>query len=46
MWKAFGAAIGWINEDQKRGAELHHRFTESRLDKDGAIQMPTTPDVL
>ena len=43
VWKSFRTAIDWINEDKKRGAELYHRFTKSKLDKDDVIQMLTTP---
>ena len=43
VWKSFRTAIDWINEDKKRGAELYHRFTRSKLDKDDVIRMLTTP---
>ena len=43
VWKSFRTAIGWINEDKKRGAELYHRFTKSKLDKEEVIRMLTTP---
>ena len=43
VWKSFRTAIDWINEDKKRGAELYHRFTKSKLDKDDVIKMLTTP---
>ena len=42
VWKSFRTAIDWINEDRKRGAELFHRFTKSKLDKDEVIRMLTT----
>ena len=43
VWTSFRAAMDWINEDKKRGAELFHRFTRSKLDKSDVIRMLTTP---
>jgi NitT/TauT family transport system substrate-binding protein len=42
VWKSFRTAIAWINEDKKRGAELFHRFTKSKLKKEDVIDMLTT----
>jgi len=42
VWKAYRTAIAWINEDTKRGAELFHRFTKSKLKKEDVIKMVTT----
>jgi NitT/TauT family transport system substrate-binding protein len=42
VWKSFRTAIAWINEDKKRGAELFHRFTKSKLKKEDVVDMLTT----
>jgi len=42
VWKSFRDAIAWLNEDKKRGAELFHRFTKSKLKKEDVIDMLTT----
>jgi len=42
VWKSYRTAIAWINEDKKRGAELYHRFTKSKLKKEDVIDMLTT----
>jgi NitT/TauT family transport system substrate-binding protein len=42
VWKSYRTAIAWINEDKKRGAELYHRFTKSKLKKADVIDMLTT----
>ena len=42
VWKSYRTAIAWINEDKKRGAELYHRFTKSKLKKEVVIDMLTT----
>ena len=43
VWKSFREAIAWINEDKKRGAELFHRFTKSKMELEEVIEMTTTP---
>ena len=43
VWTSFRTAIDWINADKKRGAELYHRFTKSKLDRNDVIDMLTTP---
>ena len=42
VWRSYRTAINWINEDKKRGAELFHRFTKSKLKKEDVVEMLTT----
>ena len=43
VWTSFRKAIEWINEDKKRGADLFHSFTKSKLPLADVEQMLTTP---
>jgi sulfonate transport system substrate-binding protein len=43
VWTSFRKAIDWINEDKKRGADLFHSFTKSKLPLADVEQMLTTP---
>jgi NitT/TauT family transport system substrate-binding protein len=41
-WQSYRTAMKWINDDKKRGAELFHRFTKSKLKLEDVVGMLTT----
>ena len=42
VWQSYRTAMKWLNDDKKRGAQLFHRFTKSKLKIEDVTNMLTT----